>query len=268
MSPVSGAGRVEIEAEDMIGRAGSGSHAASKGSASRFLVAALGLLGVLVFLGLGIWHLERRVWKLDLIARVDQRIHAPVVDAPGPQSWSGLNAPGYEYRHVRLAGQFQGANTLVQAVTELGGGYWVLTPMRDDRGFTVLVNRGFVPQERKAEFERENADLIAPAAVDGLLRVSEPGGGFLRSNDPAAGRWYSRDVAAIAKARGLTDVAPYFIDAGASGPDSWPRGGLTVVKFRNAHLVYALTWFALAAMLAIALARPIFAGRRRRGGAR
>lgn len=268
MNPVSGAGRANFEAKDMIGRPGTGPHAPSKGSASRFLAVLAGLLGVLVFLGLGIWQLERRVWKLDLIARVDQRIHAPVVDAPGPATWADIDAAGYEYRHVRLAGSFQGANTLVQAVTELGGGYWVLTPMRDDRGFTVLVNRGFVPQERKAEFERENAALAAPAMVDGLLRVSEPGGGFLRSNDPATNRWYSRDVAAIAKARGLTDVAPYFIDAGASGPDSWPRGGLTVVKFRNAHLVYALTWFALAAMLAVALVRPIFAGRDQRDAPR
>ncbi|MDX8463327.1 SURF1 family protein [Mesorhizobium humile] len=267
MSPVSGAGRVKVEVEDMIGRAGS--HATSKGSASRFVAVLAVLLGVLVFLGLGIWQLERRVWKLDLIARVDQRIHAPVVDAPGPQDWSGLSASDYEYRHVRLTGRFEGgANTLVQAVTELGGGYWVLTPMRDDRGFTVLVNRGFVPQERKAEFERENAGFAATATVDGLLRISEPRGGFLRSNDPAANRWYSRDVAAIAKARGLAEVAPYFIDAEASGAAGWPRGGLTVVTFRNSHLVYALTWFALAAMLAMALGRPIFVGRRKRDAAR
>lgn len=256
ISGASGAGRASVEATDMTGRSGIGSHAASKGSASRFLLALLGLLGVLVFLGLGIWQLERRVWKLDLIARVDQRVHAPVVDAPGPQDWSRLSAPDYEYRHVRLAGHFLGgANTLVQAVTELGGGYWVLAPMRSDRGFTVLVNRGFIPQERKTEFERENAALTPPAPVDGLLRISEPGGGFLRSNDPAVDRWYSRDIDAIAKARGLTDVAPYFVDAEASGAAGWPRGGLTVVTFRNSHLIYALTWFALAGMLAVALAR-------------
>lgn len=270
MSPVSGVRRANLKAEVTVGRADIGTHAApSKGSASRFLLALLGLLGVLVFLGLGIWQLERRIWKLDLIARVDQRIHAPVVEAPGPATWPDINAAGYEYRHVRLTGSFSGgANTLVQAVTELGGGYWVLTPIRDDRGFTVLVNRGFVPQERKAEFQQESGGARSPTTIDGLLRISEPGGGFLRSNDPAANRWYSRDVAAIAKARGLTDVAPYFIDAAASGAESWPRGGLTVVTFRNSHLVYALTWFALAAMLAIALARPILASCRRRGAAR
>ena len=263
MNPVSDVGRTGA---DMIGRDGIRAEP-SKGSASRLLLILLGLLGVLVFVGLGIWQLERRVWKLDLIARVDQRIHAPVADAPGPATWGDIDAADYEYRHVRLAGQFQGGtNTLVRAVTELGGGYWVLTPMRTDRGFTVLVNRGFIPQDRKGEFQQESGST-SPAEIDGLLRISEPGGGFLRSNDPAGNRWYSRDVAAIAKARGLTDVAPYFVDAEASGADSEPRGGLTVVTFRNSHLVYALTWFALAAMLAIALARQVFAGRRNRNAA-
>jgi len=272
MSPAPGAGRSTVEARDV--QAGISLRTAPRkdagGSpASRLFLVLLGLLGVLVFLGLGIWQLERRVWKLDLIARVDQRIHAPVVDAPGPANWTGMTAAGYEYSHVRLAGRYLGgANTLVQAVTELGGGYWVLTPMRTERGFVVLVNRGFIPQERKAEFERENGGFTSPAVIDGLLRMSEPGGGFLRKNDAAGNRWYSRDVAAIATARGLTDVAPYFVDAEASGMGGWPRGGLTVVNFRNSHLVYALTWFTLAAMLAAALAAPMIGGRWRQGPAR
>jgi surfeit locus 1 family protein len=77
--------------------------------------------------------------------------------------------------------------------------------------------------------------------------MSEPGGAFLRNNDPRSDRWYSRDVAAITKARGLARTAPYFIDADASpNPGGYPVGGLTVVAFRNAHLTYALTWFGLA----------------------
>jgi surfeit locus 1 family protein len=53
-------------------------------------------------------------------------------------------------------------------------------------------------------------------------------------------------VPAIARARGLRDAAPFFIDADAATSPGWPRGGLTVVSFRNTHLLYALTWFALA----------------------
>jgi surfeit locus 1 family protein len=88
--------------------------------------------------------------------------------------------------------------------------------------------------------------------VTGLLRLTEPKGGFLRTNDAAAGRWFSRDVAEIALARNLTSVAPYFIDADASGsPNAYPVGGLTVVAFTNHHLQYALTWFAMAALTII-----------------
>jgi surfeit locus 1 family protein len=76
----------------------------------------------------------------------------------------------------------------------------------------------------------------------------------LRENDPNADRWYTRDIAAIAQARGLGPVAPYFIDAekGQEHPQGNEQvtGGLTVISFPNNHLMYALTWFALAAMVA------------------
>jgi surfeit locus 1 family protein len=89
------------------------------------------------------------------------------------------------------------------------------------------------------------------------LRISEPKGAFLRRNDPANSRWYSRDVDAIAHAQGLQRVAPFFIDADAASlnagvaPDAkptYPVGGLTVIAFHNSHLVYAITWYGLALM--------------------
>ena len=68
--------------------------------------------------------------------------------------------------------------------------------------------------------------------MTGLLRMSEPGGAFLRSNDPAADRWFSRDVAAIAASRGSGQVAPYFIDAERRARRQRPPvGGLTVIAF-------------------------------------
>jgi surfeit locus 1 family protein len=204
-------------------------------------------LGVLVFAGLGLWQLERRSWKLDLIARVEARIHAPPVAAPGPAAWAGAAAE--EYRRVALEGRYLDApETLTLAVTERGPGFWVLAPLRSDSGFTVLINRGFVPEGERAPALRRKVPG-EPARVVGLLRSSEPGGGFLRANDPAGGRWYSRDVAAIAAAQGLGAVAPYFVDADAeTEPGPLPRGGMTRVVFRNAHLIYALTWFCLALM--------------------
>ncbi|MGY0830839.1 SURF1 family protein [Azospirillum argentinense] len=230
------------------------------------LLGVLALAGVAVFTSLGVWQVERLFWKLDLIQRVEERAQAAPVPAPGPEDWPAVTAASQEYRRVGVTGRFlNDKETLVQAVTERGGGFWVLTPLRTDRGFTVLVNRGFVPPERRSTDSRPDELIDTDTTVTGLLRVTEPGGGFLRSNDPAQDRWYSRDVAAIAAARSVTDAAPYFIDAEASPPGGSPVGGLTVLKFRNNHLVYALTWFALALMLIAASLYVARSERRRRG---
>ena len=230
---------------------------AKRSRAVRAVLFALGLLLLAGFVALGTWQLERRRWKLELIARVEARVAAPPVDAPGPALWPRVG--GSEYTRVRVAGRFRHDHeTRVQAVTVLGAGLWVLTPLVTDRGWTVLVNRGFTPGPA--------SPAAGPATVTGLLRLSEPDGGWPRANDPVADRWYSRDVPAIARARGLSGVAPYFIDADAGAdPGAWPRGGLTEVRFRNHHLVYALTWFALAALVAGALALLWRDGRRSGG---
>lgn len=214
------------------------------------------LIGIGITTALGLWQLDRRDWKLALIARVAERVDRAPVPVPGPAEWPGVTAAGDEYRHVTMTGRFlNDRETLVQAVTALGGGFWVVTPFRTDQGFTVLVNRGFVPSDRRDPATRPAGQIEGDTRVAGLLRISEPGGGFLRDNDPAAGRWYSRDVAAIATARDLAGSAPFFVDADAQPNDGgWPKGGMTVLQFRNSHLGYALTWFGLAAMLAAALA--------------
>lgn len=216
------------------------------------ILAMLAAAGIALLLSLGIWQVQRLAWKTDLMARVDARVHAPAVPAPGPDDWDGITRDNAEYRKVSVAGVFQHDKAvLAQAVTEIGGGFWVVTPLIAAEG-TYLVNRGFVPAESRNNYARPEGEQT----VTGLLRITEPGGGFLRSNDPAAGRWYSRDVEAIGQAQGLTDVAPFFIDAEASGSDA-PVGGLTVIQFRNNHLSYALTWFALALGL---LAASVFVG--------
>jgi surfeit locus 1 family protein len=212
------------------------------------------LLAILIVVGLvslAVWQVHRRAWKLDLIARVEARVHAQPIAAPGLERWAGITAAADEYRRVTASGRWiTDRSALVQAVTELGGGYWVLTPLLREDGTVLLVNRGFVPMDR-----RDAAFLTAPdteaSTVTGLLRLSEPGGAFLRSNDLASDRWFSRDVAAIAASRNLSTTAPYFIDAErVPGQSGFPVAGLTVLSFSNNHLVYALTWGALALMAA------------------
>lgn len=251
---------------------------------------ALALCMVLAFAGffaLGTWQVKRLSWKLDLIERVNQRVHAAPLDAPRSAGWRNVSAELDSYRHVRVTGRFlYGSSSRVQALTELGSGFWLLTPFCRDDGSTVFINRGFV--SAAADHSGVNvgaqADAVgcAPAdmtgqgqgqgqgaksassltTVTGLLRMSEPNGAFLRHNDALTDHWYSRDVSALALAHHLSDVAPYFIDADAAAENlphlepgsaaEQPIGGMTVISFPNNHLVYALTWFVLALMVALA----------------
>jgi surfeit locus 1 family protein len=220
------------------------------------LTALLGA-AALLFAGLAAWQVERRGEKLALIHAVEQRLHAPPAAAPGPADWRRVGFASDAYRPVRVDGIFlHDRETLVQAATGLGPGFWVLTPLRTGAGWTVLVNRGFVPADAPGRASRRAGEPAGPVTITGLLRITEPGGAFLHANDPASNRWYSRDVAAIARARGLGPVAPYFIDAAAGqGDPHQPKGGLTILSFANNHLEYALTWSALAALSVLGLVR-------------
>ena len=210
---------------------------------------------VLVLLGLGTWQVQRRQWKLDLIERTTQRVQAPVVTAPGPAIWPNISAAGFEYTHVTASGTWlPTCTTWTQAVTDLGAGFWLLMPLKQADGTTVLINRGFVAEgdRNAATAALASENVQQRTTINGLLRMTEPKGGFLRHNDAATGHWYSRDVKAIVDSCHLENTAPYFIDADA-GPEPFahgPVGGLTVVSFHNNHLVYALTWYALALMMA------------------
>ena len=238
-------------------------HAAGSPALRRAAVWALLATLFVVFLSLAAWQVQRRSWKLALIERVEQRAHGQPQPLSLPASWPNLTAAQAEYQPVAVSGTWLPQHTILsQAVTELGAGFWVMTPLQQADGTQVLVNRGFVPQAQRAQWLATPLPASAPttATIQGLLRMSEPDGGFLRTNAPAEQRWYSRDIAAMGRALQLPQAAPFFIDAGlppvpgspaTSATDTrWPRAGMTVVRFSNSHLVYALTWYGLALMVA------------------
>lgn len=227
------------------------------------LVLVVGALTCAGFIALGVWQVERMAWKKALIARVERNTQAAPAPAPGPGQWGAVGRED-EYRRLQVRGRPDyGRQVLVRASTTLGAGFWVLTPVHTAPGHWVFVNRGFVPPGLRQQVPSGPTEQ----EFVGLLRLPEPGGGLLQANQPAAGRWYSRDVAAIAAAQGLQGpVAPYFVDAQASpgAPPAWPRPGLTVLRFTNNHLSYAFTWFVLAAIMAAALAWLVVDFRRQR----
>lgn len=214
------------------------------------------LLATMAFVALGTWQVYRLQWKLDLIQRVEARLAQEPVPIPASDGWASINAADDEYKRVEVRGHFlNDKEALVVASTERGPGFWVLTPFALADGTVVIVNRGFVPGGSREASTRSEGQIAGEASVTGLLRLSEASSWILRKNDPAQDRWYRRDPGEIGEARGLSNVAPFFIDADATpNPGGWPLGGMTRVQFSNSHLVYAITWFVLAVMAALATA--------------
>ena len=211
-----------------------------------------------LLVGLGVWQVHRLAWKENLLATIDTRIKAPPGTLPPPAAWPRLKPADYEYRRVALTGTFDnGKETLVFGSTPYGVGSYVMTPMHlqdgGQEGAIVLVNRGYVPSDRKDPATRRAGEPNGVVRIVGLMRAPERRGLFTPADDPAAGQYFSRDPAVLAAHDHLASVAPFTVDADASAnPGGWPRGGTTVIAIPNNHLVYALTWFGTAlAMFAI-----------------
>lgn len=228
------------------------------------IVTIFAVIGVFGFGSLGVWQIKRLAWKTDLIERVDARVHAPAVSAPSAPEWANISREGSEYLHVTMNGTFLNDDEVqVYTPTDWGPGYWVLTPLQRDDGSIVIVNRGLISEEYKSPTSRPAPE--GPQVVNGLLRITEDKGWlFSQPNQPEIDKWHLRDVKAIAAAKGLTNVAPYFVDQELLDPTAWPRGGQTVLSFRNSHLSYALTWFALTLFVAGAWGFVVYTEFRRR----
>ena len=214
-----------------------------------------------ILCGLGFWQLERLNWKLALIAQVESNMAAAPLSLD-----EALKLPPEQaqYHRVTLRGTFDHAHEAYAFATTGGAAvYHVLTPFRTHDGRVLMVDRGAVPKDKLDPQSRAAANVDGPVQVTGVWRTPDPASGFSPPPDMGKRIWYVRDVTAMADAAGLKLAAPVVIEADATAnPGGWPKGGATVVSFRNQHLGYAVTWFALAAgLLCVWLASHISKGR-------
>lgn len=189
------------------------------------LLSLLVLLGVAILIGLGLWQIERKAWKEDLIRRYEASAALPAVALPDalddPASW--------DYRKVTLAGQADFSRLLrLYAIDKNGApGYRAVYPVLRGRD-AVLAVGGWIG---------EDAPSVSPK-IAGVARLPKPRGPFQPANDAAKNEWMWIDLEAMGASLDL-DLAPVYVDA----------GGAAAPVLTNNHLSYALTWFALAAAL-------------------
>lgn len=201
------------------------------------------MLAILV--GLGTWQVQRLHWKQNLLATIDARIHEAPVDIASITDTASAN-----YRHASASGVFQNEHIFyLSAISQKGeGGYDILTPLALADGRFLLVNRGWIPYDRKPDRFFRPSSLVT---VSGILRLPEHFW-FQPQNDPAHNSWYSMDLLAMAKAANIPAFLPYVLEADdTSNPQDYPVGGQTRVTMPNNHFVYALTWYGMALALLV-----------------
>ncbi len=230
-----------------------------------------GLAVLAALLALGTWQVNRLAWKEGLIATITQRVASlpkPLAEIEAVHARSG----DVDYWPVSASGTFRNESEVYFFATWQGAsGYFVYTPLALDDGRFLMVNRGFVPYDRKNPATRPEGQLTGHVDIAGLARNALAGkpSWIVPENDPAQNIFYWKDLAGMAAKAGLpanAQLLPFFVDAGPDEmPGGLPIGGVTMVEQPNNHLQYAVTWYGLAAVLVCFYAVWFYRLRRERG---
>lgn len=205
-----------------------------------------------ILIGLGTWQVQRLQWKEDLLATIDARIDAEPVDlAAAERAFAAGNG---DYLRVTVSGTYAHADERhIYQIEQGRPGWHVLTPLVLADGRRLIVNRGYVPLDRKDPASRPETRVAGPVVITGLVRGPQRVGPFAPENAPDKNEWFWRDVPGLAAS--LPDggtVLPFVIDAEAGGdPGDLPIDGTTIVDLPNNHLGYLLTWYGLAVTLVL-----------------
>lgn len=219
---------------------------------------------LLILLGLGTWQLDRLQWKEALIAERQAGFAAVATPLPADDA----AARGLLWRRVSITGTFRHDQELYLAARSMRGnvGYHVLTPFDRTDGKTVLVNRGWVSNEKKDPANRAQGQAAGTVTLEGIATPGGQRNWLTPENDAAKNVWLWTDIPAMAQQLGRP-LQPVVVEALAApaNPGGFPIGGQTRIDLPNDHLSYAITWYLIAAGLigiyiAYHLRRPAPAG--------
>jgi surfeit locus 1 family protein len=231
------------------------------------VMTAASLAALCVLIALGTWQMSRRAEKQAFLSALAERAQAAPVSVE-----TGLAMPDPRYVRVRIEapalceGQAM-VNTFVVDNGRTVPGADLLTPVRLPDGRTLMVARGFVPEDVTKEWggKIESAPCPSNVAGDAVLTPASQGGYFTPKPDRAAKRWFSYDAGDMGKAAGLAQVAPWVarLEPEADMEEGvYPRPMAYAADVPDNHLTYAMTWYGLAlTLIGVYAAVHVSAGR-------
>lgn len=207
--------------------------------------------GVILLLVLGTWQMQRLQWKDNMVAELNERSSLPAVGLPSVVE----KFSDFEYRRVRVVGEFlhdKEVHLFTGPKSARGRpGYDVLTPLKRADGSVVLVDRGWVDSDSKKPENRLETLVDGFVEVEGMVHKGELQKGFTPDNDVVKNLWFWIDISAIESYTGNQLQNMYVRALKKEGVSDLPIAGDAVIKRRNDHLQYAVTWYGLAIVLLV-----------------
>jgi len=204
---------------------------------------------VLVFLGS--WQVHRLNWKNNIVSEVESKIAMEPILMPSKVD----DIEDLKYRKIIARGEFLHDEEIHlftgQKKFKGDSGYDILTPMKLENGGYVLVDRGWVPSDKKEADKRPETLTDGVVTVLAMLHKGEKPGRFTPDNDMEENLWFWIDMDAISKQTGHDFQNLYLRQLKKDGDSDLPVGGDEKIKHRNDHLQYAVTWYALAIILIV-----------------
>ncbi|MEI7871928.1 MAG: SURF1 family protein [Alphaproteobacteria bacterium] len=204
-------------------------------------------------LTLGVWQMERREWKRDIL----DRMAANQAAAPLPLDELLKGDPlRHEYGRVKVAGSFLHDKEFHLAARSLKNkvGLQLVTAFKTDDGKIVLFDRGWIPSEKKEPAKRAEGQVPGRVELTGIVRRNQERRQFAPENAPDKNVWFHVDVPLMRRMAGAPSdpkLDAFFLDADAApNPGGVPIGGQTRLDIPNDHLQYAITWFLIALAMA------------------
>lgn len=146
-------------------------------------------------------------WKTDLIAKFEDRIVREPL--PLPPHIDPLAIKDFDYRRVYTTGKFRHDQEMLigPRLHDGNNGYLVITPLeREEKGSTILVNRGWIPKIFKNQADRKDGLPTGVVKVEGLLREPWQKNFFTPENRPELREFYFPDVQQMARLTGSQSV--------------------------------------------------------------
>jgi len=204
-----------------------------------------------VLCGLGTWQVYRLNWKRHLIERIEALQHAPArpIGAALADAAAGRDV-AYTRVSVNCPGLARAPFVRLFSLKDGEAGERLLSVCRLPDGRSLLVDRGFLPDGARAPVVY-GSPSDQPLMVTGVLRRPDPASIFTPKHRPG-GRWFVRDLPAMARELSAADPAPYFlaVETRTNPEDPALTPAPIPTDISNRHLGYVITWFGLAAALA------------------